>query len=100
MVGRQHADAKVIVLAILGRNFDPTILRPPSFGDVEPRENLDSRENSPKEPAWRTVPNHQTAVDSVAHPNLILKWLDVDVTRLEIDRFGDDQVDQFDNRRG
>ena len=53
---------------------------------------------APKRPPRRAVALDQHAVDAVADPDPVLERLDVDVGCSKLDRFGDHQVHQPDDR--
>ena len=94
----QNADAEIVVFAV-GRELDAAVLRAAALGDVEPRKDLDAREDRAEEAAGRIVALDEPAVDPVADADAILERLDVDVAGPQLHRFGDDQIDELHHRR-
>ena len=97
VVGRQHADAEVVVFAV-GGELDAAVLRAAALGDVELGEDLDAGEHRPQETARGIVALDEPAVDAVADPHAVFERLDVDVAGPELHRLDDDQVDELHDR--
>ena len=98
VVGGQHADAEVVVFAI-GRELDASVLRPAAFGDIEFREDLDARKDGTQQPSRRVVAFDETTVYAVADADPVFEGLDVDVAGPQLNRLGDDEAAELDDRR-
>ncbi len=79
--------------------LEAAVLRHPPLGDVELGQDLDAAGQRRLHLDRRLHDLEQGAVDPVAHPDLMLERLDVDVGRAPLDRVGQDAVDQLDHRR-
>ena len=95
---RQRRDAEVDD-AVAHLELEPAVLRHPPLGDVELREDLDARGERRLHLERRPHDLEQRAVDAVAHPDLVLERLDVDVAGAALDRLDQEPVDQLDHRR-
>ncbi len=80
------------------RDLDPAVLGPAAFGDVHLGQNLDAREQGPQQPAGGAVALDQHAVDAVADADPVLERLDVDVRGPQLNRLGNQQLHQPDDR--
>jgi len=69
------------------------------FGDVELRENLQTRGDGVLQLQRRIHDLVEDPVDAEPDAELLLVRLDVDVRRAALDRVGHDQVHEFDDRR-
>ena len=70
-----------------------------AVGDVEAGEDLDARDERRRDAARQRARVAQHAVDAMAHGDPLLLRLDVDVARARLDAFGEQLVDQPDDRR-
>ena len=96
---RQRRDADVEHAARgRGGQRDAAVLRLAPLGDVELRENLQARRDAGGEALRHAVRDVQHAVDAVAHDQLVLLRLDVDVGRAVLGRLEDHRVDEADER--
>ena len=91
-------DAEIDLLAAHGQ-LDAPVLRQPPLGDVEPRHDLDARDDRRLQPRRRRLDFVQHAVIAVADPQPILERLDMDVGGMGLDGAGDQLVDEADHRR-
>ena len=99
---RQHRDAEVEVLDAvldLGLDLDPAVLRKALLGDVELGQDLDAAGDRLAQPQRRVHHLVEDAVDPVADAVVLLVRLDVDVRGALLDRVGEDDVHQADDRR-
>ena len=98
--GRQRRDADV-EHAARGRSGqrDAAVLGLAPLGDVELREDLQTRCDSGGEALRHAMRDVQHAVDPVAHDQLVLLWLDVDVATPVLGRLEDHRVDEPHERR-
>src|SRR5205823_12388381 len=78
---------------------ETSILRNASLRDVEAGENFDTRRNRELQRFGRRLRHNQLAVDAVTEFERVLKWFDVNVRRLLLDRLRQDQIDDLDDRR-
>ena len=81
------------------RDFDAPILRQAALGNVQLCHNLDARTQRGAHRQRQRLDRVQHAVDAVAHANAVLARLDMNIGGLGFDRFGDEIVDELDNRR-
>ena len=95
---RQGRDAEVDD-AVPHLELEAPVLRHPPLGDVELREDLDARGERRPHLERRPHDLQQRAVDPVAHPDLVLERLDVDVAGAPLDRLDQQSVDQLHHRR-
>ena len=95
---RQRRDAEVDD-PVAHLQLDAAVLRHAALGDVELRHDLDARDERRLHLERRLHDLEQRAVDAVAHPDLVLERLEVDVARAPLHRVGQDAVDQLDDRR-
>ncbi len=79
--------------------LDAPVLRHASLGDVELRHDLEARDQRRLELERRLHHFLQRTVDAVAHAQLVLEALEVDVGGAALDRVREDRVDQLDDRR-
>ena len=79
--------------------LEAAVLRHPPLGDVELGENLDAGGERRLHLDRRLHHFEQRAVDAVAHPDLVLERLDVNVGGAALHRVGEDSVDQLHDRR-
>jgi hypothetical protein len=79
-------------------DLDAPVLGQPPLGDVELRHDLDAGGDSGLEPQRGLHDVVEDPVDAVADPEGFLVGLDVDVRRRLLDRVGQDQVHQLDDR--
>jgi hypothetical protein len=95
--GRQGRDPEVHGLAV-DAHPGSAVLRPEPVGDVEPRHDLDARDERQAGVArdLHDLPEH--AVDPVAHHDAALDGLHVDIARPAGDPVGQHHVDQADDR--
>ena len=77
--------------------LDAAVLRQPPLGDVELGHDLDAADHGGLQLLGRGFDVVQDAVDPVAHLQVLLERLDVNVARPRLDRLGDDQVDEPDD---
>lgn len=98
MVGRDHAHPQIEFL-LAHRHLDAAVLGSTPLGDVEPRENLDTREDGSKQPSGGAIALDQAAVDPIAHTDPVLERFDVNIGGPQLHCLGDDEMDQPDNRR-
>ena len=78
---------------------DAAVLRQPPLGDVEARHDLDARDHRGSHALGRRFDVVQHAVDAIAHRQPILERLDVDVGGAHVERVGDEEADEADDRR-
>ncbi len=78
---------------------DAAVLRQARLGDVELGHDLDAADHRAGDRLLRRQHFAQHAVDAKAHDEAILVRLDMDVGRAFLDRFGQQRVDQADDRR-
>ena len=97
VVGRQHADAEVELL-VAGGDLDAAVLAAAALGDVHLGENLDAAQQGAEQTPRRAVAFDQHAVDAVADADAVFERLDVNVRSPQLDRFGDHQLDEPDDR--
>ena len=96
--GRRGRDAHVDVLA--GHlAADAAVLRQPLLGDVEAGHDLHARDDRRLELLRRALRLVQHAVDAVAHDDVLLARLDVDVRGALLGRLEHERVDPADDRR-
>ena len=95
---RQRRDAEVDDPAS-HLQLEPAVLRHPPLGDVELGQNFDARGERRLHLERRPHDLEQGAVDAVAHPDLVLERLDVNVAGAPAHRVGQQAVDQLDHRR-
>ena len=81
------------------RQLDAAVLRQPALGDVEPRHDLDARDDGRLQARRRRLDFMQCAVIAVAHAQPVGKRLQVDVGRMSLDGARDQLIDQPDHRR-
>ena len=79
-------------------HLNPTVLRSAFFGNIHPGHDLDARNHRPVQPPSRILALDTYSVDSVPHPNPVLKGLDVNIAGPHVHRFLDDQLHQADDR--
>ena len=79
--------------------LDAAVLRHAALGDVELRHDLEARDERRLELQRRLHDFLQRAVDAVAHAQLVLEALEVDVRRAALHGVGEDRVDELDDRR-
>jgi hypothetical protein len=79
--------------------LDASVLRHATLGDVQLRHDLEARDQRGLELHRRLHDFHQRAVDAVAHADVVLEALEVDVRRAALDRIREDGVDQLDDGR-
>jgi len=84
-------------LAVL--DHDPTVLRQPLFADVQLRHDLEAADHGIFQLQRRVHHRLQNAIDAEPHAQLLLVRLDVNVAGAALDRIGQDQVHQLDDRR-
>ncbi len=94
---RRHAEVHLAALAEL--ELDATVLRETALGDVERRHDLDAADDGVLQLDGGRHLLGEHAVDAVAHPELLLVRLDVDVARALLDGVEQHHVDQADDRR-
>ena len=93
----QDADPEVEFF-LAGTGLDPPVLGSSFFGDVHFGHDLDSRDNrGQKSPGW-AVTFDQHTVNAVADADAVFEGFDMDIAGPHRDRFGDDQVNQPDDR--
>ncbi len=96
---RQHAHAQVDRVAG-DDQLDAAVLRHASLGDVEIGHDLDSGADGVGDVPRRRHHLVQHAVDAVAHLELVLEGLEVDVAGLVLDRLQQHKVEQLLDRVG
>src|SRR5206468_10639409 len=79
--------------------LDTAVLGQAALGDVELGHELDARDQRCLKIAGRRVNVVQDAIDAIAHPQLFLKWLDVDVRGALFQSPSDPGIDQAEDRR-
>src|SRR5262249_40670815 len=87
-----------IELLFTHRNLDTTVLWSAAFRNVHFGQNLDTRQNGTQQTLGWAVAFQKHAVDPVPNPNPIFKRFDVDIRRPNLDRFGDNQMPQPNDR--
>jgi hypothetical protein len=95
---RQGADAEVDD-PVPHLELEPAVLRHAPLGDVELRENLDTRRERGFHLERRAHDLEQRTVHPVAHSDFVLERLDVDVAGAPLHRVDQETVDQLDDRR-
>src|SRR5438477_781220 len=80
-------------------NPEPAVLRNAPLGNVQSRQNFDAGGNRELQCFRRRLGWNQFAIDAVTKLECIVKWLDVNVRRLFLDRLGQDQIYDLDDRR-
>ena len=98
-VERRHRRHAEVDLVAAHRQLDAAVLRQPALGDVEPRHDLDARDDRGLQPRRRRLDLVQHAVIAVAHPQPVGERLEMDVGGMGFDRARDHLVDQADHRR-
>ena len=98
MRGRQDRDTEVDLFSEHA-NPEPAVLRNTPFGNVQSRQNFDSRRNRELQRFRGRFRRKQFAVDSVTKLERILKRLDVNVRRFFFDRLRQNQINDLDDRR-
>ena len=98
VAGGQRGDAHVD-RAAGDAQADAAVLRQALLGDVEPRHDLDARDQQRGDGALGLQHLAQHAVDAEAHHEAVLVGLDVDVGGVFLDRLRQHRVDQADDRR-
>ncbi len=93
---RQHGDAQVDRVAV-DHQLDAAVLRQAPLGDVEVRHDLDAADDRQREVLRRRDHLVEDAVDAVAHLELVLERLEVDVGGLVLDRLEQHEVEQPDD---
>ena len=91
---RQHADAEVDRL-VVDVQLDAAVLRHAALGDVQVGHDLDARADGGGDVRRRRHHLVEDAVDAVAHLELVLERLEVDVRGLVLDRLQEHEVDQL-----
>ena len=76
------------------------VLRAHAVGDVEPGENLHARDERRRERTRQQSRVAQHAVDAMPDGDPLLFRLEVDVARTGADRFGEQLIDEPNDRRG
>src|SRR5690606_2572745 len=84
---------------VLQLELDAAVLRDAALGDVQVREDLDARGQRCLHLERRLHDLLEHAVDSVADPDLLFVWLDVDVGSAAHHGVGQDAVDELDDGR-
>ena len=79
--------------------LDAAVLRHAALGDVQLRHDLEARDERRLELHRRLHDLLQRAVDAVAHADVVLEALEVDVRRAALHRIREDGVDELDDRR-
>ena len=98
IVGRTR-DAEVHLAALAELQLDAPVLREAPLGDVERRHDLDAARDRVLQLERRRHLLDEHAVDAVAHAELLLVRLDVDVARALLDGVEEDHVDEADDGR-
>ena len=98
VAGRDRRDADVDRAAGDAQR-DAAVLRQALLGDVEPRHDLDARDDQRRHRALGLQHLAQHAVDAEADHESVLERLDVDVGGVLLDRLRQQRVDQADDRR-
>src|SRR3989442_1286436 len=97
-----HRDHRYAQVDLAPANLEPDapVLREALLGDVEVAEDLDARDDGGVELAdlARDVGLVEHAVDAVAHAELVVKRIDVNVAGAQLQGFGEDLVDELDDR--
>ena len=96
--GRHGRDAHVDLAAAHG-DADAPVLRQAALGDVEPRHDLEARDERRAERRLRRLHVLQRAVDAVADREPVLARLDMDVGGAHLHRARDELVGKPDDRR-
>src|SRR5207248_692210 len=81
------------------REANAPILRQTALGDIEPRHDLDPRDDGRPQARRRRLGLVQRAVIAVTDAQSILERLNMNVRRSGLDRAGDQLIDEADNRR-
>ena len=97
VAGRDRRDAHVH-RAAGDPERDAAVLRQALLGDVEPRHDLDARDDQRRDRALGLQHLAQHAVDPEPDHEAVLERLDVDVGRVLLHRLGEQGVDQADDR--
>ena len=98
-VHRRHRRHAQVDLLALHAQPDAAVLRQPALGDVQVGHDLDPRDHRGRQALGRRLDVVQHAVDAVADVQLVLERLDVDVGRAHVERVGDEQAHEADDRR-
>ena len=80
------------------RHLDASVLRQLPLGDIEPRQDLDARDNGGAIAVRRRFDFAQRSVDRDADPEAAVARLQMDVRSAGLDRGFDDAVDHADDR--
>ena len=96
MGGRQTAHTEVDGLACDGEG-DTSVLRNAAFGDVEVRQDLDTRDDGRGHLHVRSLHFVKRAVDAVANLEVMFERLDVNIGRTVDDALVQDEVDEADD---
>ena len=91
---RQGGDAEIDLLPV-HRELDPAVLREPLLGDVHPAHDLDPGDDGGEGGLGRGHHIALSAVEPEANADVALGGLDVDVAATELDRLGDEGVDEL-----
>ena len=95
--GGEHGDAEIDRIPV-DVHLDAAVLGQAALGDVELRQHLDARDDGHRQLLGRRREFIQHAIDAVAHPELVLERLHVDVAGLVPDRIHQVPVDQTHDR--
>ena len=100
MIGGQNTDTDIqVLLGFVQHHFDPAVLRPAFFRDVDRPHDLQTCQNGSVKPAWWAFALDEHAVDAVPDADAVLEGLDVDIAGPQLDRLGENEIDQLDDRR-
>ena len=83
----------------MGVDRQPAVLRDPALGDVDVGHDLQPADDAGLDRLRRAHDLVQHAVDAEPDPQVVLGRLEVDVGGAVLDRLGDEQVDELDDRR-
>ena len=94
-------ETRTSIVLFGGLEIDAAVLRQAALGDVHVRHHFQARDDGRLQEAQlrRDRDFVQDAVDAVTNAQIVLERLDVDVGRALVDRFADDLVDEFHDRR-
>ncbi len=96
---RRHGGHAQIELAALDARLDPAVLRQPALGNVQLRQQLQSRDDGRREPRLDDFGRVDDPVDAIAHMQAVVERLEMDVRSAQVGDAADEHVDQADDRR-
>ena len=87
-----------IDLLSLHPEHDPAVLGKTPLRDIQFCHDLDTGDHGCLKPFGQGFHIMEDAIDSISNPEQVFKGLEVDVARPRLDRPGDDEVDEPDDR--